>query len=162
MIRAASRLREGEGCNVAVLDLAAVGQNLSPEQWYDGMLLRLGRQLGLEDEFDDFWLDHPRLSPVQRFFEALYQVVLLKKPGRFVVFIDELDTVRSLPFASDEFFAAIRQCFNERSQDPIWERLTFCLLGVATPSDLIKDPHISPFNIGRRSVLEDFKQHAVA
>jgi WD40 repeat protein len=162
MIRTASRLRDDASCNVAVLDLAAVGQNLSPEQWYDGMLLRLGRQLGLEDEFDDFWLDHPRLSPVQRFFEALYQVVLLKKPGRFVVFIDELDTVRSLPFASDEFFAAIRQCFNERSQDPIWERLTFCLLGVATPSDLIKDPHISPFNIGRRIVLEDFKKDEVA
>ena len=162
MIRTASRLRDEDDCHVAVLDLAAVGQNLSPEQWYDGMLLRLGRQLGLEDEFDDFWLDHPRLSPVQRFFEALYQVVLLKKPGRFVVFIDELDTVRSLPFASDEFFAAIRQCFNERSQDPIWERLTFCLLGVATPSDLIKDPHISPFNIGRRIVLEDFKKDEVA
>ncbi|MDA7645665.1 AAA-like domain-containing protein, partial [bacterium] len=162
MIRTASRLRNGDHCHVAVLDLSAVGQNLSPEQWYDGMLLRLGRQLGLEDEFDDFWLDHPRLSPVQRFFEALYQVVLLKKPGRFVVFIDELDTVRSLPFASDEFFAAIRQCFNERSQDPIWERLSFCLLGVATPSDLIKDPHISPFNIGRRIVLEDFKKNEVA
>jgi WD40 repeat protein len=162
MIRAASRLRDGDSCHVAVLDLSAVGQNLSPEQWYDGMLLRLGRQFGLEDEFDDFWLDHPRLSPVQRFFEALYQVALLKKPGRFVVFIDELDTVRSLPFASDEFFAAIRQCFNERSQDPIWERLTFCLLGVATPSDLIKDPHISPFNIGRRIVLEDFKKDEVA
>ena len=162
MIRTAGKLRGDEDCSVAVLDLAAVGQNLSPEQWYDGMLLRLGRQLGLEDEFDDFWLDHPRLSPVQRFFEALYQVVLLKKPGKFIIFIDELDTVRSLPFASDEFFAAIRQCYNERSLDPIWKRLTFCLLGVATPSDLIKDPHISPFNIGRRIVLEDFKKDEVA
>ncbi len=162
MIRTASRLREGEDSVVAVLDLAAVGQNLNPEQWYDGMLLRLGRQLGLEDEFDDFWLDNPRLGPVQRFFEALYQVVLVKSERRLIIFVDELDTVRSLPFSSDEFFAAIRQCFNERSADPVWARLTFCLLGVATPSDLIKDPHISPFNIGRRIVLEDFKKDEVA
>ena len=162
MIRTASRLRAEEDCVVAVLDLAAVGQNLNPEQWYDGMLLRLGRQLGLEDEFDDFWLDNPRVGPVQRFFEALYQVVLSKSERRLVIFVDELDTVRSLPFSSDEFFAAIRQCFNERSVDPVWSRLTFCLLGVATPSDLIKDPHISPFNIGRRIVLEDFKKDEVA
>ena len=162
MIRTASRLRGEDECDVAVLDLAAVGQNLNPEQWYDGMLLRLGRQLGVEDEFDDFWLDNPRLGPVQRFFEALYQVVLVKRQRRLILFVDELDTVRSLPFSSDEFFAAIRQCFNERSQDPVWKQLSFCLLGVATPSDLIKDPHISPFNIGRRIVLEDFKKDEVA
>ena len=162
MIRTASRLRSHRESDVAVLDLAAVGQNLNPEQWYDGMLLRLGRQLGVEDEFDDFWLDNPRLGPVQRFFEALHQVVLLKRKRRLILFIDELDTVRSLPFSSDEFFAAIRHCYNERAQDPVWEQLTFCLLGVATPSDLIKDPHISPFNIGRRIVLEDFKKDEVA
>ena len=162
MIRTASKLRVEEATRVAVLDLAAIGQNLNPEQWYDGMLLRLGRQLGLEDEFDDFWLDHPRLGPVQRFFEAVYQIALAQTKGRLVIFVDELDTVRSLPFSSDEFFAAIRQCYNERSSDSEWGRLTFCLLGVATPSDLIQDPHISPFNIGRRIVLEDFKKDEVA
>ena len=81
---------------------------------------------------------------------------------RLVIFVDELNTVKSLPFSSDEFFAAIRQCFNARSEDDTWSRLAFCLLGVATPSDLIKDPHISPFNIGRRIVLEDFKKPEVA
>ena len=33
-------------------------------------------------------------------------------------------------------FAGIRQCYNQRTQDPEYERLTFCLLGVATPADL--------------------------
>src|SRR2546430_6349120 len=44
MVHTASRLRE-EGVGVAVLDLTAMGQNLSPEQWYGGLLRRLGRQL---------------------------------------------------------------------------------------------------------------------
>ena len=65
-------------------------------------------------------------------------------------------SVRSLPFPTDEFFAAIRSCYNKRSQDPEWKRVTFCLLGVATPSDLIQNPQTTPFNIGRRIELADF------
>src|SRR5207302_1280650 len=37
-----------------------------------------------------------------------------------------------------------------------FHRLTFCLLGVATPSDLIQDARTTPFNIGRRIELADF------
>ncbi|MBA3320402.1 MAG: hypothetical protein H0T45_03025, partial [Pyrinomonadaceae bacterium] len=37
MVQTAARLRE-EGIAVAVLDLTAVGQNLTAEQWYDGLL----------------------------------------------------------------------------------------------------------------------------
>src|SRR5437763_10106524 len=87
---------------------------------------------------------------------ALRQLILPRVPGRLVIFIDEIDTVRSLPFSTDEFFAAIRECHNRRTQDPEFERLTFCLLGVATPSDLIQDTRTTPFNIGTRIELTDF------
>src|SRR5947209_4913852 len=87
---------------------------------------------------------------------ALREVVLEKVPGRIVLFIDEIDAVRSLPFSADEFFAAIRECYNRRSEDPEYRRLTFCLLGVARPSDLIRDTRTTPFNIGRRIELTDF------
>src|SRR5262245_7990212 len=60
MLRAVQRLRQ-EGFSVAVLDLTAIGQNLSPEQWYDGLLLQLGEHLNLEDRLEDFWLDNPQL-----------------------------------------------------------------------------------------------------
>src|SRR5438874_1833255 len=30
---------------------------------------------------------------------------------RLVIFIDEIDAVRSLPFSTDEFLAAIRECY---------------------------------------------------
>src|SRR6266852_3009207 len=62
-----------------------------------------------------------------------------ERPPPLVIFIDEIDAVRSLPFSTDEFFAGIRECYNRRTQDPAFNRLTFCLLGVATPSDLIQD-----------------------
>src|SRR5262245_38834351 len=111
MVRTAVRLRQ-EGVAVSVLDLTAIGQNLSPEQWYDGLRDLLGQQLDLEDELDDFWQEQARLGPLQRWMKALREVVLAKAPGRLVIFLDEIDAVRSLPFSTDEFFAAIRECYN--------------------------------------------------
>src|SRR4028119_625654 len=57
MVRIAARLRDA-GAHVAILDLTRIGQNVGPEQWYDGLLVKLGEQLGLEDELDDFWQMH--------------------------------------------------------------------------------------------------------
>src|ERR671937_2053309 len=75
MARTAARLRAA-GVAVAVLDLAAIGQNLTVEQWYDGLLGQLGRHLDLEDELEVYWLDHERQSPLQRWMGALREVVL--------------------------------------------------------------------------------------
>src|SRR5947209_23945 len=155
MVRVAARLRES-GASVAVLDLTAIGQNLSPEQWYDGLLGRVGQQLDLEDELEDFWLDNERLGPLQRWTRAVREVVLEKIKGQVVLFVDEIDAVRSLPFSTDEFFAALREFHNRRTEDPEMRRLTLCLLGVATPSDLIKDARTTPFNVGQRTVLTDY------
>src|SRR5215510_7712836 len=161
MVRTAARLRE-DGVGVAVLDLTATGQNLTAEQWYDGLLGRIGQRLQLEDEIEEFWLDHPRLGPLQRWMSAITEVVLPRYPGRLVIFVDEIDAVRSLPFSTDEFFAAIREFYNRRTQEPELERLTFCLLGVATPSDLIRDTRTTPFNIGQRVELNDFTEAEAA
>src|SRR5258708_16228751 len=78
------------------------------------------------------------------------------RPSSIVIFMDEIDVVRSLPFSTDELFAAIRECYNRRTEDPELERLTFCLMGVAAPTDLIRDTRLTPFNIGRRIELTDF------
>jgi hypothetical protein len=155
MVRVANRLR-CEGVAVVGLDVTAVGQNLTPTQWYDGLLAMLAEQLQLEAPLEDFWRRSSHLGPMQRFMAALQHVVLPNLPGPIVVFVDEIDAVRSLPFSADEFFAGIRSCYNRRALEPEFGRLTFCLLGVATPADLIADVRLSPFNIGRRIPLHDF------
>ncbi|MDQ3686966.1 MAG: AAA-like domain-containing protein [Acidobacteriota bacterium] len=161
MVRTAARLRK-EGAAVAVLDLTAVGQNLNLEQWYGGLLSQMGQQLDLEDDIIEFWVQPSHLSPLQRWTEAIRRVVLPRRTGRIVIFIDEIDYVRSLPFSTDEFFAGIRELYNRRGEDVELSRLTFCLLGVATPSDLIRDTRTTPFNIGRRIELHDFTETEAA
>src|SRR5499426_3939574 len=138
MVRTAARLRE-EGVGVAVLDLTAIGQNVSAEQWYGGLLTQLGQQLDLEDELLEFRREQAQLGPLRRWMQAIRQVILPRYVGQVVVFVDEIDAVRSLPFSTDEFFAGIREFYNQRAEDPEMERLTFCLLGVTTSSELIRD-----------------------
>src|SRR2546429_127623 len=75
MVRPAARLRE-EGTAVAVLDLTRIGQNLTAEQWYEGLLDHLGRYLHLEDGLEEFWEEHAGLGPLQRWMTALRNVVL--------------------------------------------------------------------------------------
>ncbi len=161
MARAAQRLR-GDGATPILLDLTAVGQNVTVEQWYDGLLARVGEQLDLEDELETFWDENTGLPPVQRWMTALRRVVLPACDGRVVVFVDEIDVVQSVPFSTGEFFAAIRESYTRRSEDAELEQLSFCLIGVATPSDLIEDPLTTPFNIGVRIELTDFGADEVA
>lgn len=155
MVRVSARLQDAQVA-VAVLDLTAVGQNVTPEQWYGGLVVQLGYRLGQATEVMSFWQTESVLGPLQRWMKTIRDVILPRSSQRIVVFIDEIDAVRSLPFSADEFFAGIRECYNRRSQNPEMARLTFGLLGVAAPTDLIRDTRMTPFNIGRRIELHDF------
>jgi WD40 repeat protein/uncharacterized protein with LGFP repeats len=155
MVRTAARLRKAGVC-VALLDLSASGQNVTMEQWYYSLAYSIGEQLGMETEMDKFWDEHARLSPVQRWMESIRKVALARNDSSLVIFVDEVDAVRSLGFSVDEFFAAVRELHNRRVRDAGLDRLSFCLLGVATPSRLIRSVETTPFNIGRQIELTDF------
>jgi len=77
-------------------------------------------------------------------------VLLASVHQKIVIFIDEIDSMLSLNFRTDDFFAFIRACTE-------YDRLTFALLGVATPSDLIQNKNCTPFNIGRAIELHGFQ-----
>ncbi len=154
--RTAAKLRQ-VGIGAVVVDLAAIGRNLTVEQWYGSVLSWIGRGIELsEGELEEFWQSRPLLGPVQRWMCALREIILPRYQAQLVVFVDEVDYLLDLPFPMDEFFAAVRECYNMRAEDAVMHRLTFCLVGVATPSDLIRNKRTTPFNIGRRIELHDF------
>ena len=157
-VRTMSRLqREGVAC-VAIQMTDIIELEMTPEQWYAGVVNSIVVDLGLSDRFDDadWWTQNERLSTVQRlskFIEVLLDLV----PQNIVIFVDEIDRVLSLPFSLDGFFAVIRECYNRRADQPVYERLAFVLIGVATPGDLIQDLRSTPFNIGRAIALNGFQ-----
>ena len=155
MVRTAMRIREHGGHSI-LLDLTSFGQNLTADQWYLGMLCQMGELTDLQDKIIDNWVSSTHIGPMQRFIQSLRLLLEAWPSGPVVIFVDEIDAVRSLKFSTDEFFAAIRECHNRKSVDPLYQRLTFCLIGVAVPTDLIRDVNATPFNVGRRVVLSDF------
>ncbi|GGF27895.1 AAA-like domain-containing protein [Hymenobacter cavernae] len=75
--------------------------------------------------------------------------------GRLIVLIDEVDAMTTVPF-SDVVFKQIRSVYFSRTNYPVLHKLNYILSGVGEPSKLIKDPKISPFNIGQEIFLGDF------
>ncbi|MFS0515521.1 AAA-like domain-containing protein [Nostoc sp. UIC 10607] len=155
------RLKE-EGIACAAIDLTAIGsQNITPDNWYTGVVRSLVSSFELSRKFNlrGWWRDQDHLSPVQRLGEFIEEVLLVEISQSIVIFIDEIDSVLSLHFSTDDFFALLRNCYNQRADRSQYRRLTFTLLGVATPSDLILDKKRTSFNIGRAIELNGFQLH---
>lgn len=142
---------------VARVDLNRIGQNVTKADiWYFSLFEELARSLHLKTDIEIWWDKQPnRLTHSQRFIRFLEEVILSEIAKNVVIFIDEIDVTLGLPF-TDDFFAAIRTVYNDRAHYPIFQRLTFVLLGVATPDELIKDKNRTPFNIGTAINLSDF------
>jgi hypothetical protein len=146
---------EKEGVRCASIDLNWIGKG-SEAEWYRGLLGEVSDKLKLNVDVAAFWDRCGGMTPAYRWSLFLSGEALTRVPGRIVVFVDEIDTVKALPFSTDDFFAAVRAVYNMQAENPEYKRLTFCLLGVAAPKDLISNPVITPFNIGRAIQLDDF------
>lgn len=159
LVRTMQRLpREGFAC--ATIDLSDIGSKFV-EQWYGGFAYKLLSNFDIFDpvEFMTWWQERELMSPVQRLSELIEEVLLAKVSQPIVIFIDEIDSILGLKEQMDDFFALIRSCYNKRAQKSEYQRLTFALLGVATPSDLITDTTRTPFNIGKGIDLQGFQFH---
>ncbi|MEM6404106.1 MAG: AAA-like domain-containing protein, partial [Cyanobacteria bacterium P01_D01_bin.116] len=158
-VQTMQRLQTDDFACVAI-DITNIGTaDTSAEQWYAGIIDSIISSLGLYNNFDlnDWWEEQGLLSPVNKLSKFFESVLLTSISQNIVIFIDEIDSVLSLNFKVDDFFALIRECYNSRASQPEYERLTFALLGVANPGDLIQDKRRTPFNIGTAIELTGFQ-----
>jgi PAS domain S-box-containing protein len=151
---------QATGAACAYLDMTRLGTTgLTQTQWYAGVVMSLLQSLGLskQRQFHEWWQAHADLTLVQRLNNLVETVLLPDETGPpLYIFIDEIDSLLSLEFSTDDFFAWMRACYNQRAVDPRYRRLTFALFGVTTPSDLIADKQRTPFNVGRAIPLTGF------
>ncbi len=142
----------------AVVDLTTIGiEQVTVEQWYASLIASLVNSFNLKLNLSAWWRDRTLLSPVQRWSEFVEQILLVEISQSIVIFIDEIDSVLSLKFPIEDFFAAIRACYNQRAEKLAYNRLTFVMIGVANPADLMQDKKRTPFNIGQAIELRGFK-----
>lgn len=156
-VRAMQQLQAG-GMRCVSIDITSLGSDLSLPQWYGGIITQIFLGLNLVGKVNlKSWLkEREELPAVQKLRYFLEDIVLNYCQESIFIFIDEIDKVISLNFSLDDFFSLIRFCYNQRADNPQYQRLTFALFGVATPADLIRDKIQTPFNIGRAIELTGF------
>ncbi|MEY3866148.1 MAG: hypothetical protein RLZZ338_39, partial [Cyanobacteriota bacterium] len=154
-------LLQQEGFKCTTIDMTRIGsENITLSQWYKGIVSELWRGLNLvgKVKLKSWWLEQEDVSVIQSLSNFIEDIILQKLHGeKIIIFIDEIDSILSLTFSVDDFFALIRFCYNQRAINPEYNRLTFAIFGVATPSDLINDKKRTPFNIGNAIELHGFK-----
>ncbi|MEH2279431.1 MAG: CHASE2 domain-containing protein [Nostoc sp.] len=152
---------EQEGFKCSTIDMSIIGtSHITPLQWYKSVVgdLWLGFNLLNKINLKSWWREQEDISLLERlrwFIEELLQLHFPEK--RLFIFIDEIDSILSLDFSIDDFFALIRFCYNQRAINHEYKRITFAIFGVATPLDLIQDKTRTPFNIGKSIEIQGFK-----
>jgi WD40 repeat protein len=150
-VRVMEKLREdGVKCSSIDASFAGDNENVTANQWYRGLINRWVNDLGLKKfvNINEFWEQHEEFAFSERLDEFVNTILFTHISAPVVIFIDEIDSTIDLDF-TDDFFTWIRYCFNVREENSNYKRLTFCFVGVATPTDLIKNQTRTPFNIGK-------------
>lgn len=156
-VKTMSRLK-AQDIACSEVELSGIGsQQITAQQWYGGIIQEIidGFELNINRKS---WLkERDDLSAVQRLGEFIETILLRQINQDIVIFIDEIDSILSLDFPTDDFLTLIHSFYNKRANKPEYRRLTFVLMGVATPTELFQDTHATPFNIGRAIELKGFQ-----
>jgi tetratricopeptide (TPR) repeat protein len=98
-----------------------------------------------------------RDTPAHKQHTSELRFLLNKISGKIVIILDEIDALTKTDY-SDQIFSQIRSVYFSRANFEELHRLTYVLSGVVEPSEIIRDPKISPFNIGQKIFLNDFSR----
>jgi hypothetical protein len=155
MMRTVHQLDQ-QGVRWVTIDLASeLGSPPDLDAYYNGLLSKVVRSLRLKLDLKTWWAERETDTINQRLLCFFREVVGNEIAEPVVVFLDEIDSTLKLPY-TDDLFTAIRGMYNERPIVEAYRRITFCLLGVATPNELIKDRRTTAYNIGTTLELRDF------
>jgi ABC-type branched-subunit amino acid transport system substrate-binding protein len=158
-IRVRKRLEE-EGFKCIVISLDSFGaEGVTRDDWYFSFIKKIAESINLQTSELLAWWQENKILPgtiIDRVRDFIEQVLLETNYQNIIILLDEIDSVLSLEFSTEDLFIFIRNCYNERANNPKYNRITFALLGVATPPQLIKDTNRTPFNIGEAIQLNPF------
>ncbi len=156
LVARAIRKLSSEGFLCIKIDLQRFGSNLTESQWCAGIAATIEQQSGDNTFLKRFTANSKQIGAIAALFNTIASLVEPLNAPNTIIFCDEIDFVRVLPFPCDGFFAAIRSLYNERSGIPQLNRLSFCLIGSASPNQLVQNQSTAPFDIAKTVILQDF------
>ncbi len=106
-VQTARRL-QSENTAGGIVDITGIGTDqITPAQWYAGLTATLANSFKIKMNVRSWWRDREHLPPLLRLNEFIEQVLLPASDRNIVIFIDEIDSILSLSFSSDDFFAML-------------------------------------------------------
>jgi hypothetical protein len=156
-VQTQKRLKK-DNIDCATIYLSGIGKNISEDIWYGVLFEQLVKRfdLSIRGKEQTWWDERAYKSAINRLDEFVEEILLKEVSRPIVICFDEIDSVLSLNFSTDAFFAWLRSCHEKRPHNRDYQRLTFCMLGVAAVSNFIQDNHRGPFNIGQDIRLSGF------
>ena len=142
------------GVATAYIDLTEPGTTIEADDYYAFILGRIAKELHAGDDFPAWWEGQAAETHGARVTAFFREYLAPRRSGPVVIFLDEIDSTISLPFSGD-IFMALRAMYNQRGLVPAYRGVTFCLVGVATPNELIRERRTTAYNIGRTFELQD-------
>jgi formylglycine-generating enzyme required for sulfatase activity len=143
-----------QGYRFAYYDLSNLRSETDSRRYFQTLVGEIARELDAVIDLDAFWAQRGNQTVSQGFIDFFRQA-LANSTGQVIVVLDEIDSTLEQDF-TDDLFTAIRSIYTARPREAVFKRLTFCLVGVATPNELVKSPRTTPYNIGRTIWLRDF------
>jgi pimeloyl-ACP methyl ester carboxylesterase len=136
-----------------IVNLPGLGSPNDPDAFFIQFFDYVNHRLRLGIEIDSWWQSHSSLPRSQRI--ALFFLQFVGAHGPIVVFLDEIERTKSIPF-SDDLFVALQTMHDERSSFSTYDNISFCLCGREWPSRYIREPSRPAYQVGKLFELTDF------
>src|ERR1035437_5657019 len=135
------------------IDASSIPKASGNEDWYSQIGGRIPARLKSDPALfpPEFLGDPPRGS---QGWDPFLDRLARESPRKIVVALDEVGAIRF--DGSDHFFSCIRALTTIESK-----KLNFILAGCVFPSELVRDPTRSPFNVATDVTLPDFTPEEV-
>ena len=127
-VRTINKLR-AKGWICVDVDITSFGsKDATAEQWYFSFLFQVASSLDQEEEFEDWWDQQIKFTPIARFTRFWKEWLGKQRNQQIAIFIDEVDSMLSLDkekFSTDDFFAALRSVYNGQADHSELRHLHF-------------------------------------
>ncbi len=145
------------GAEVVFIDGQSLG--LDAQSQFDPFLRGLAEtlcdELGIDvTKVDQVW--NGRLGAQKKLTNLIEDHILPQFDVPIVLALDEADALLTTSF-SQHFFGLLRSWHNRRAMSPEWEKFNIALVISTEPYLLIDDINQSPFNVGLKLDLSDFR-----